>query len=124
MGSPALLSWLEMVKHWSAEQRLSREHMRTSLHKHANRAHARREIFFADERVVPLDHEDSNFRANDEALFSKVPIPREHIHTIDVSQLDNPEEVADEYEKQMIATFVGSNAIAFPRFDLILLGIG
>lgn len=83
-----------------------------------------REIFFADERVVPLDHEDSNFLANDNHLFSKVPIPRENIHVIDTSQLDNPEEVADEYEKQMIATFVGSNAIAFPRFDLILLGIG
>lgn len=53
-----------------------------------------------------------------------MPIPREHIHTIDTSLLDNPEELADEYEKQMIATFVGSNAIAFPRFDLVLLGIG
>lgn len=83
-----------------------------------------REIFFADERVVPLDHEDSNFRANDEHLFSQVPIPRENIHVIDTSQLDNPEEVADEYEKQMIAAFVGTQAIAFPRFDLILLGIG
>jgi 6-phosphogluconolactonase len=85
---------------------------------------ARREIFFADERVVPLEHEDSNFKANNDALFSKVPIPRENIHTIDTSLLDKPEDLADEYEKQMIATFVGSNAIAFPRFDLILLGIG
>lgn len=83
-----------------------------------------REVFFADERVVPLEDDDSNFKANNDALFSKVPIPREHIHTIDTSLLDNPEELADEYEKQMIATFVGSNAIAFPRFDLVLLGIG
>lgn len=73
---------------------------------------------------MPLDHEDSNFRANDEALFSKVPIPRQNIHVIDTSLLDDPEAVADEYEKQMVAAFVGSNAIAFPRFDLILLGIG
>ena len=83
-----------------------------------------REVFFADERVVPLDHPDSNYAAVNEHLFSKVPIPKKNIHVIDMSLLDDPEAVADEYEKQMIATFVGSNAIAFPRFDLILLGIG
>ncbi|KAK4704804.1 6-phosphogluconolactonase, partial [Phenoliferia sp. Uapishka_3] len=82
------------------------------------------EVFFADERVVPLDHPDSNYASVNEHLFSKVPIPKKNIHVIDVSLLDNPEAVADEYEKQMIATFVGSNAIAFPRFDLILLGVG
>ncbi|KAI5478308.1 hypothetical protein MNV49_005263 [Pseudohyphozyma bogoriensis] len=82
------------------------------------------EVFFADERVVPLDHEDSNYKAVDEHLFSKVPIPKEHIHVINTDILSDPEAVADDYEKQMIATFVGSDAIAFPRFDLILLGIG
>lgn len=73
---------------------------------------------------MPLDHEDSNFLANDEQLFSKVPIPRQNIHVIDTSKLDDPEAVADDYEKQMVASFVGQNAIAFPRFDLILLGVG
>ena len=86
--------------------------------------HNRREVFFADERVVPLDHADSNYAAVKEHLFSKVPIPAENIHTINEDLLDDPEAVADDYEKQMIATFVGSNAIAFPRFDLVLLGIG
>jgi len=83
-----------------------------------------REIFFADERVVALDHEDSNFALNDEHLFSKVPIPRQNIHVIDTTKLDDPEAVADDYEKQLVAAFVGSSSIAFPRFDLILLGIG
>ncbi|KAK4047866.1 suppressor of los1-1 [Microbotryomycetes sp. JL221] len=82
------------------------------------------EVFFADERVVPLDHADSNFLANDDNLFSHVPIPRQNIHVIDTTKLDDPEAVADDYEKQMIQTFVGQNAIAFPRFDLILLGVG
>ncbi|GAA5985985.1 hypothetical protein JCM10908_006360 [Rhodotorula pacifica] len=82
------------------------------------------EVFFADERVVPLDHEDSNFRLNDEHLFSHVPIPRQNIHVIDTSKLDDPEAVADDYEKQLVASFVGSSSIAFPRFDLVLLGIG
>ena len=61
---------------------------------------------------------------NDEHLFSKVPIPRQNIHVIDTTKLDDPEAVADDYEKQLVAAFVGSSSIAFPRFDLILLGIG
>ncbi|GAA5988149.1 hypothetical protein JCM11641_003612 [Rhodosporidiobolus odoratus] len=82
------------------------------------------EVFFADERVVALDHPDSNFLLNDNELLSKVPIPRENIHVIDTSNLEDPEAVADDYEKQIVASFVGSSSIAFPRFDLILLGIG
>merc|ERR1711939_367920 len=39
------------------------------------------EVFFANERLVPLDHDDSNFKLNNDVLFSKVPIPRENIHT-------------------------------------------
>ncbi|KAM0756040.1 6-phosphogluconolactonase [Meredithblackwellia eburnea MCA 4105] len=83
------------------------------------------EVFFADERIVPLDDPDSNYLAVHEHLFSKVPIPRSQIHTIDTSLLSDPEALADEYEKQMVSTFItGSNSIAFPRFDLVLLGIG
>ena len=56
---------------------------------------AAREVFFADERIVPLDHEDSNFKLNNDTLFSKVPLPRQNIHTINPELLDNPEEVAE-----------------------------
>lgn len=82
------------------------------------------EVFFADERVVPLDHADSNYAAVNEHLFTKVPIPRENIHVIDESLLDDPEACADEYEKQLVAAFVGKDSVAFPQFDLCLLGIG
>ncbi|CAD6567555.1 MAG: suppressor of los1-1 [Cyphobasidiales sp. Tagirdzhanova-0007] len=82
------------------------------------------EVFFADERIVPLDHEDSNFKLNNDTLFSKVPIMRRNIHTINPDLLDNPEELAEEYEQQLIACFAGKNAVAFPRFDLVLLGMG
>ncbi|KAI9600407.1 hypothetical protein H4Q26_000190 [Puccinia striiformis f. sp. tritici PST-130] len=61
-------------------------------------------VFFADERSSP----DS--RAN--------------IHPISTTNLDDPEEVAHEYEKQLMNEFAGKNAVAFPRFDLILLGTG
>ena len=83
-----------------------------------------REVFFADERVVPLDHEDSNYNAVHQHLFSKVPISKENIHTIDTTLLSDPEACADEYEKQLVAAFVGKDSVAFPRFDLCLLGIG
>lgn len=72
---------------------------------------------------MPLDDAESNYLAVKEHLLSKVPISEEQIHTIDVSQLDNPDEVADEYEKQLVATFVGKNTVAFPRFDLIVRAI-
>ncbi|WAQ92654.1 hypothetical protein PtA15_17A136 [Puccinia triticina] len=48
-------------------------------------------------RVVPLDHEDSIVH---EGLFSQVPFPTENIHPISTEPLDDPEEVAHDYEKQ------------------------
>ena len=38
--------------------------------------------FWGDERFVPPDHPDSNFRMVDEALLSVAPIPRENIHPV------------------------------------------
>lgn len=46
------------------------------------------------------------------------------MHTIDVSLLSDPEELADEYERQLIATFAQRDAARYPVFDLILLGVG
>lgn len=83
------------------------------------------QVFFADERLVPLSHEDSNYALCDAELFSKVPeLKREQIHTIDESILDNAEEVADQYEKQIVQAFVGKDTVRNPVFDLILLGMG
>jgi 6-phosphogluconolactonase len=91
------------------------------------------QVFYADERVVPLDHEDSNHKLCTTELFSKVPIPTENIHVIDPSLDTNPssgsidaglEEVADAYEKTLIREFASANAARFPVFDLILLGTG
>ncbi|KAI0082221.1 6-phosphogluconolactonase [Panus rudis PR-1116 ss-1] len=82
------------------------------------------QVFYADERVVPLDHEDSNHRLCVDSLFSKVPIPQENIHTIDYSLKDDLEELADAYEKELIKEFANKDAARFPVFDLILLGVG
>ncbi|KAF8349878.1 6-phosphogluconolactonase [Amanita rubescens] len=80
--------------------------------------------YYVDERVVPLDHPDSNHRACMEHLFSKVPIPEENIHTIDTTLLDDLEELSDAYEKELIREFAQKDSARFPVFDLILLGMG
>ncbi|KAJ7597259.1 hypothetical protein C8J56DRAFT_817676 [Mycena floridula] len=82
------------------------------------------QIFYADERVVPLDDPDSNHLACTNLLFSKIPIPQSNIHTIDVQYLDDLEELADAYEKELIQEFAQKDAARFPVFDLILLGMG
>ncbi|KIY45373.1 6-phosphogluconolactonase [Fistulina hepatica ATCC 64428] len=82
------------------------------------------QVFYVDERVVPLDHEDSNHRACTELLFSKVPIPEGNIHTIDPTLLDDLDELSDAYEQALIGEFAQKDAARFPVFDLILLGMG
>ncbi|KAH8100562.1 hypothetical protein BXZ70DRAFT_937853 [Cristinia sonorae] len=82
------------------------------------------QVFYADERIVPLDHEDSNHRLCTEELFSKVPIPQQNIHTIDYSLASDPEDLADAYEKELIHEFANKDSARFPVFDLILLGVG
>ena len=98
--------------------------------------YAHRQVFYADERIVPLDHEDSNHRLCDEHLWSKVPIPKENIHPIDAGLIepasaepaseaeDALEEIADAYEQELIREFANKDSARFPIFDLILLGVG
>ncbi|KAJ0407667.1 hypothetical protein ATCC90586_001849 [Pythium insidiosum] len=75
-------------------------------------------VFFADERCVPLDHDDSNYKACKEALFDHVPIPSNQIYTIDASL--SPEAAAADYTSKLAS--VWGNVL--PRFDLLLLGMG
>jgi 6-phosphogluconolactonase len=78
-------------------------------------------IFFGDERHVPPDNPDSNFRMASESLLSKVPIPEKNIHRIH-AELD-AETAAAEYDQQLRDFFRLVNH-DLPRFDLIFLGIG
>lgn len=77
-------------------------------------------LFFGDERCVPKDHPDSNFRMALEALFHKVPVVGTQVHRIQ-GELSNPNRAAHFYEETLRERFPGEK---FPRFDLILLGIG
>ena len=76
-------------------------------------------LFFGDERSVPPDHPDSNYRTVYESLISQVPIPPKNVHRI-VGE-GNPNENARAYEKQLRTFFAG---LSWPRFEFVLLGMG
>ncbi|KAK1437476.1 hypothetical protein QVD17_03267 [Tagetes erecta] len=84
-------------------------------------------IFFLDERVVPLDHPDSNYKLAYEGLLSKVPIPKSNIYPIKENL--SPEEAAEEYEQRLKhlvvnGTLKTSPTTGFAKFDLMLVGMG
>jgi 6-phosphogluconolactonase len=79
-------------------------------------------VFFGDERGVPPDHPDSNYRMAHAALLSKVPIPSSQVARIR-GETDDPEAAAAEYAR-LIGELFGSRRGALPCFDLVLLGMG
>jgi len=75
-------------------------------------------LFFGDERLVPPDHPDSNFRMVQKALLQRVSIPRENVHRVKTEL--KPKLSASSYEDEMKLFFKG----CWPDFDLVLLGMG
>jgi len=82
----------------------------------------RTHVFWGDERCVPPDHPESNYRMAHEALLRHLPIPPEQIHRMRGEDPD-PERAAAEYEERLRTAFHGQ-AGALPRLDLVLLGMG
>ncbi|HEY6972120.1 MAG TPA: 6-phosphogluconolactonase, partial [Candidatus Angelobacter sp.] len=78
-------------------------------------------IFFGDERHVPPTDKDSNFRAANESLLSKIPVPPQNVHRI-LAELD-ANDAAAQYEVELRKVF-NPKAGEWPRFDLIMLGMG
>lgn len=76
-------------------------------------------FFWGDERCVPADHPDSNFRMANEALLSKVPVPAANVHRMR-GELE-PKKAAVEYEEIMMAALPDR---PWPKLDLVLLGAG
>ena len=78
--------------------------------------------FFGDERAVPPDHPESNYRMAHEALLSRVPIPRTQVWRIR-GEAEDAEAAAAEYAKALAEAF-GTRRGELPRLDLVLLGLG
>jgi 6-phosphogluconolactonase len=85
-----------------------------------NRAH----WFWGDERFVPHDHPDSNFRMARDAFLSRVPVPDDNIHAVPTEGL-SPEQAAVAYETTL-KRYYGADKLtpSRPLFDVTLLGIG
>jgi 6-phosphogluconolactonase len=80
------------------------------------------QFFFGDERHVPPDHAESNFRMAKEAMLAKAPIDPKQVHRIKAEKR-NAAEAAVQYEDDLRASF-GLAADQLPGFDLVLLGMG
>jgi 6-phosphogluconolactonase len=79
------------------------------------------ELFWVDERCVPPDQPDSNYRMTREALLDRVPLPAAQIHRME-GELE-PEIAAARYESALRNAFRLEGA-ELPRFDLVALGMG
>ena len=74
------------------------------------------EIYFGDERCVPPEHAESNYRMAREALLDHVPLGADRVHRIAGER--PPEEAAAQYQQKLVR--LGDP----PRLDLVLLGMG
>ncbi len=79
-------------------------------------------IWFGDERAVPPDAPESNYRMAREALLDHVPIPPNQVHPMQTTGLPLPE-AAQRYA-QALAQAVPADAGGQPLLDLVLLGLG
>ncbi len=83
----------------------------------------RTHVFWGDERFVPHDSADSNYRMAREALLDHVPIPAAQIYPMPYGP--SPEDAASAYQ-QILENYHGSTALdaARPLFDVNFLGLG
>ena len=79
------------------------------------------DLYWVDERTVPPDNPDSNYRMTREALLDASPLKPEQIHRME-GELD-PGVAAARYESELRNSFRLEGA-EIPRFDLIALGMG
>lgn len=82
-------------------------------------------FFFDDERHVAPNHPESNFRMANETMFRHLTSESLHVHRVPAESSD-ASEAAAQYETDMRQFFGAAGLVeaGFPRFALILLGIG
>jgi len=79
-------------------------------------------FFFGDERHVPPDHQDSNYRMADQTLLSRLSLGAPQVFRIK-AELEDANRAAFEYE-EAIRGFFRLSPDQAPRFDLVMLGLG
>jgi 6-phosphogluconolactonase len=79
--------------------------------------------YWGDERFVPHDHPDSNYRMTREAMLSRAPVLPANVHPIPAD--GTPDDAALRYERTLQAAY-GATALDpwRPLFDVTLLGLG
>jgi 6-phosphogluconolactonase len=78
-------------------------------------------IFFGDERNVPPDDAESNYRMARESLLEKVPLPKSNVHRI---RAELPAQQAASLYSEELRAFFKLSPNQWPRLDLIMLGLG
>ncbi len=81
------------------------------------------EVFWGDERAVPPDHPDSNYRMAAAALLDRVPVHPGRVHRIRAEALDLAA-AAREYQAEIARALNAPEDGLPPAFDLVLLGMG
>lgn len=82
---------------------------------------AQTHIFWGDERLVPPTHPESNFGQAQSLLLSHVPVPPAQVHRIPGEK--DPSTASAEYA-ETLRELAADDGSAWPRFDLVLLGLG
>jgi 6-phosphogluconolactonase len=81
----------------------------------------RTHFFWGDERCVPPDHPDSNYRMAQDTLIGRLPIALEQVHRIEG---ERPDALAASRYEDVLREFFRPGPGEFPAIDLILLGLG
>ncbi len=82
----------------------------------------RTHFFWGDERHVPPDSSESNYRLAYEKMLSKAPVPPENVHRVR-AELPDAHEAAAQYESD-VRRFFQLRPDEFPKFDLMWQGLG
>jgi len=83
---------------------------------------SRVQLYWGDERYVPYDHAESNFRAARDILISKVGVPEANIFPMPTAAND-PDEDARRYQETLRESLRVEPG-EWPEFDLALMGVG
>lgn len=83
------------------------------------------DIYFADERLVPFDHPESNYGKAKRQLLDLIDSDAKgypSVYPIEEALITDPQECADSYENTLIKGFASKDSVRLPLFDIFLLG--